>query len=157
VLKNSSLFVLNLNHEFAIVLPGDLFHARNIRPKILADAERVLDSVPEDIPVLVSRGNHDENLTPRQVTWLKYLHQRGKIVLLEDDLESNTETAVFTQHDTGNLRSSSGFYDLETDERLVRFFGLQWRGARVDTALQQVAAGIQETNDSHSHPDFTVL
>ena len=141
----------------AIVLPGDLFHARDIRPKILADAERVLDSVPEDIPVLVSRGNHDENLTPRQVTWLKYLHQKGKIILLEADLESNSEAAVFTPHDTENLGSSSGFYDLETDEGLVRFFGLQWRGARVDTALQQVAAGIQETNDSHGQPDFTVL
>ena len=53
-----------------ILLPGDLFHSRDVRPKVLDKVEQELSQLPDDVPVLVSRGNHDENLTPREVTWL---------------------------------------------------------------------------------------
>ena len=48
----------------AILLPGDLFHSRDLRPKILHQTEQELARVPDDVPVLVSYGNQDENLTP---------------------------------------------------------------------------------------------
>jgi len=143
----------------AVLLPGDLFHSRDLRPKVLDDAERALGLVPDEIPVLVSRGNHDENLTPRQVTWLNYLHRRGKIVLLEADLASDREAAGFEPHQADQPGDCAGFYDVEAPgaDGPVRVFGLQWRGARADTALERAAAGIREANDEHGEPAYTVL
>ena len=143
----------------AILLPGDLFHSRDLRPKVLHRAEQELARVPDDVPVLVSRGNHDENLTPRDISWLNYLHQRGYIVLLEAELNADPETAYFNTHDPENPGDSAGFYDLAVDgfDGPVRIFGLQWRGARTGQALQQVANGIRETNEMHGQPAFTVL
>ena len=143
----------------AILLPGDLFHSRDIRPKVLDQVERELSRVPDDVPVLVSRGNHDENLTPREVTWLNYLHRRGHIVFLKADLEADSETARFKPYDPEGPDDYAGFYDIEVPEfdGPVRVFGLQWRGARTGQALQQVAHGIQATNAEHGEPAATVL
>lgn len=147
------------NDPDAILLPGDLFDSRDLRPRVLDAAERNLERIPDDVPVLVSRGNHDENLTPREVTWLNYLHERNLIVLLEADLPGEGEAAAFSPADSeaDDDRSHAGFYDIDTDDGTVRVFGLQWRGARTDTALGQVARGIRETNNDHGTPDYTVL
>lgn len=143
----------------AILLPGDLFHSRDLRPKVLHQTERELERVPDDVPVLVSRGNHDENLTPRDVTWLNYLHQRGRIVFLNADLDTNTDAARFEPYDPENPGQSAGFYDIDVDrfDGPVRVFGLQWRGARTGTAMEKVASGIRATNERHGEPAFTVL
>lgn len=141
----------------AILLPGDLFHSRDLRPKVLEAAERGLSVVPDDVPVLVSRGNHDENLTPREVTWLNYLHRREHIVLLEADLESEAEAAQFERHDADELGEDAGFYEIETETGTAHVFGLQWRGARTDTALEKVAEGIRKTADENGQPDYTIL
>ena len=143
----------------AILLPGDLFHSRDLRPKVLNQVEQELSQVPDDVPVLVSRGNHDENLTPREVTWLNYLHRRGHIVFLNADLEGDAETARFEPYDPENPGDHAGFYDIEEAkfDGPVRVFGLQWRGARTGQALQQVAHGIQAANAEHGEPAATVL
>jgi len=143
----------------AILLPGDLFHSRDLRPKILHQIEQELEKIPDEVPVLVSRGNHDENLTPRDVTWLNYLHQRGHIVFLQADLNADPETAWFNPYDPEEPGQSAGFYDIDAAEvdGPIRVFGLQWRGAKTDQALQQVAKGIQETNEMHGEPAWTVL
>jgi DNA repair exonuclease SbcCD nuclease subunit len=143
----------------AILVPGDLFHSRDLRPKILHQIEQELERIPDDVPVLVSRGNHDENLTPRDVTWLNYLHQRGHIVLLESELKADEETAWFNPHNPDEPGQSAGFYDIDAEgfEKPIRVFGLQWRGAKSGQALQQVAKGIKETNEMHGEPAWTVL
>lgn len=142
----------------AILLPGDLFHSRDLRPKVLDDAERALGIVPEAVPVLASRGNHDENLTPRQVTWLNYLHRRDRIVLLEAELDANLDAAGFEPYREGADSESAGFFDIDRiGEPPVRVFGLQWRGARADTALERAARGIREVNEDHGEPAYTVL
>ncbi len=143
----------------AIVLPGDLFHSRDLRPKILHQAEQQLSRVPDDIPVLVSRGNHDENLTPREVTWLNYLHQRGHIVFLKADLSTDPDSAQFEPYDPEDPGNNAGFYDINTQgfDGPVRVFGLQWRGVKTDKALEQVAEGIRATNEEHGEPAFTML
>ncbi len=142
-----------------ILLPGDLFHSRDVRPKVLDKVEQELSQLPDDVPVLVSRGNHDENLTPREVTWLNYLHRRGHIVFLKADLEADSETARFEPYDPEKPGDNAGFYDIEIPEfdGPVRVFGLQWRGARTKRALQQVANGIKATNAEHGEPAATVL
>ncbi|QCC47673.1 metallophosphoesterase family protein [Halobellus limi] len=141
----------------AILLPGDLFHSRDLRPKILEEAERGLELVPDEVPVVVSRGNHDENLTPREVTWLNYLHRREHIVLLEADLDATPEAAEFTPYGDQSETGSAGFYDIETESGTARVFGLQWRGARTDAALEKVAGGIESTNEEYGEPDYTIL
>ncbi|MFC7167852.1 metallophosphoesterase family protein [Halospeciosus flavus] len=141
----------------AILLPGDLFDSRDLRPKVLEEAENALELVPDDVPVLVSRGNHDENLTPRDVTWLNFLHRRDQIVLLETALRGEGEAATFRPYDPDKDTGHAGFYDVETDAGTVRVYGLQWRGARTDTALTQVARGIKKTNADNGDPDYTVL
>ena len=143
----------------AILLPGDLFHSRDLRPKILHQIEQELGQIPDEVPVLVSRGNHDENLTPRDVTWLNYLHQRGHIVFLQSELQADPETAWFNPYDPDEPGQSAGFYDIDAAgvEKPIRVFGLQWRGAKSGQALQQVAKGIEETNEMHGEPAWTVL
>lgn len=143
----------------AIVLPGDLFHSRDLRPKVLYQAEQQLRRVPDDVPVLVSRGNHDENLTPREVTWLNYLHGRGHIVFLKADLSADPDTARFGPYNPDNPGSNAGFYDIQSKafDGPVRVFGLQWRGAKTARALEQVANGIRTTNEMHGEPAFTML
>lgn len=141
-----------------ILLPGDLFHSRDLRPEVLHHIERELTRLPEDVPVLVSRGNHDENLTPRNVTWLNYLHRRGRIVFLKANL-NDAETARFEPYDPDEPGDHAGFYDVDGEglDGPVRVFGLQWRGAKTGQALQQVAKGIRVTNDEHGEPAYTVL
>ena len=143
----------------AILLPGDLFHSRDLRPKVLDQADQEFDRLPDDVPVLVSRGNHDENLTPREVTWLNYLHRRGHIVFLKADLEADPETAGFDPYDPSEPGDCAGFYDIEVEEfdGPIRVFGLQWRGARTGQALQQVANGIEAANAEYGEPAATVL
>ena len=143
----------------AVLLPGDLFHSRDLRPKNLDRVEDALtERVPDDVPVLVSRGNHDENLSPREVTWLGYLHRRGHIVLLEADLNGGT-AARFDPFDPDERGEHAGFVDLSVADAdgPVRVFGLQWRGARTADALERVARGIHATNDRHGEPAYTVL
>lgn len=151
--------MINQRESDAILLPGDLFHSRDLRPKILHQIEQELEQIPDEVPVLVSRGNHDENLTPRDVTWLNYLHQRGHIVLLESELKADEETAWFNPHNPDEPGQSAGFYDIDAEgfEKPIRVFGLQWRGAKSGQALQQVAKGIKETNEMHGEPAWTVL
>lgn len=148
------------DHETnAILLAGDLFHSRDLRPKVLDHVEQGLRQLPDEVPVLVSRGNHDENLTPREVTWLNYLHQRGHIVFLKADLEADAKTARFDPYDPSEPGDYAGFYDIETAEfdGPIRVFGLQWRGARTGQALQQVANGIEAANTEYGDPAATVL
>ncbi|GAB7020288.1 DNA repair exonuclease [Halostagnicola bangensis] len=143
----------------AILLPGDLFHSRDLRPKVFHQTEQELDQISDDVPVLVSRGNHDENLTPRNVTWLNYLHQRGQVVFLKADLDADPDTARFKPYEPDDPGEYAGFYDIEAEgfDGPVRVFGLQWRGAKAGKALQKVANGIQATNEKYGEPAFTVL
>jgi exonuclease SbcD len=158
-LRSALQEMVNERDADAILLPGDLFHSRDLRPKILHQIERELARVPDDVPVLVSRGNHDENLTPRDVTWLNYLHQRGHIVFLQAELGRDPETAWFEPYDVEEPGQSAGFYDIDVDgvDGPVRVFGLQWRGAKTGQAVQQAASGIREINEMHEKPAFTVL
>ncbi|WP_049898288.1 metallophosphoesterase family protein [Halococcus agarilyticus] len=143
----------------AVLLPGDLFHSRDLRPKNLDRVEDALrECVPDDVRVLVSRGNHDENLSPRDVTWLSYLHRRGHIVLLEADLGGDT-AAGFDPFDPDEPGEHAEFVDLPDADvgGPVRVFGLQWRGARTADALERVAREIRATNDKHGEPAYTAL
>jgi exonuclease SbcD len=137
-----------------ILLPGDLFDTRDLSPSVLRRTEEILADT--EVPVLVSPGNHDQNIYPRDVTWLRYLHEKGHILLLEADLSGDIAEFERTSLEEPS-EESGGYVDLETSNGGVRVFGMQWRGAYTDTALRQVAEGIQEVNEKDGDPLHTVL
>lgn len=155
----------------AILIPGDLFHSRDVRPSVLENAEQAFEVVPEDIPVLVSPGNHDQNLNRRAMTWLEYLHQRDVITLLQPDFSGvsygerpvenlfpSPETAQ-KGDGTGVNGTVPGYVDLEGYgfDAPIRVFGLEYRGGYIDTAIEQVETAIEAVNDRAGEPAHTVL
>lgn len=139
----------------AILIPGDLFDSRDIRPQTLQQTEALLEDIEQ--PVVVSPGNHDENMSRRRdLTWLEYLNNKGLISLLSAELSD--DRATFAPTDTDNPRQGGGGYvDFERDDELVRCFGLQYRGAYIERDLSNVADGIQTVNQSEREPDTTIL
>lgn len=159
-------------HEVdAILVPGDLFHSRDLSPSVLESAEKAFEFVPDDIPVLVSPGNHDQNLNRRAMTWLEYLHQRDVITLLQPDFEgvNNGErpveelfpslAAAEDTEGTGVDGTVPGYVDLDVPafDAPVRVFGLEYRGGYIDTALDQVHTAIEAVNNRTGEPAHTVL
>lgn len=139
----------------AILIPGDLFDSRDIRPQTLQQTEALLDNVEQ--PVIVSPGNHDENMSRRRdLTWLEYLNDKGIITLLSAEI--TPDRATFAPTDATDPRPGGGGYvDLEADNQAVRCFGLQYRGAYVERDLPNVADGIRTVNESEGAPDTTIL
>ncbi len=139
----------------AIVIPGDLFDSRDIRPETLQQTENILEDIER--PIIVSPGNHDENMSRRRsLTWLQYLNNRGLIILLSAELTG--ERASFAPTDTEDPREGGGGYvDLEHNGELVRCFGLQYRGAYIERDLPAVEDGIRAVNETEDEPDVTIL
>lgn len=139
----------------AIVIPGDLFDSRDVRPKTLQRAEDALEDVK--MPVIVSPGNHDQNMTSRRdLTWLQYLNDAGLITLLSADVTG--EAATFAPTDLESPEQGGGGYvDLPSDEGPIRVFGLQYRGAYIERELPKVADGIRSVNEAEGEPAGTVL
>lgn len=138
----------------AILIPGDLFDSRDIRPRTLKQTEELLAGVEQ--PVLVSPGNHDQNMSRRRdLTWLEYLNDKGLITLLSADLSSDK---IFRRTDTTDQRSGGGGYvELKQDGGHIRCFGLQYRGAYTDRELSRVADGIRRVNQREGEPDVTIF
>jgi len=139
----------------AILIPGDLFDSRDIRPRTLQQTEELLEDIER--PVIVSPGNHDENMSRRRdLTWLEYLNNKGLITLLSAELSG--DRATFAPTDTTDQRQDGGGYvDLSIDDEVVRCFGLQYRGAYIERELPNVAEGIRVVNQSEGEPDTTIL
>jgi DNA repair exonuclease SbcCD nuclease subunit len=160
------------NHDTdAILIPGDLFHSRDLRPSVLESAEQAFEVVPDDVPVLVSPGNHDQNLNRRAMTWLEYLHQRDVITLLQPDFEGVSSgerpvedlfpspAAAEDSDGTGVEGTVPGYVDLDVSDfdAPVRVFGLEYRGGYIDTALDQAHTAIDAVNNRVGEPVHTVL
>lgn len=139
----------------AILIPGDLFDSRDIRPQTLQQAEALLEDVEQ--PVVVSPGNHDENMSRRRdLTWLEYLNNKGLVTLLSAELSGDRATFVPTDSDDPR-QDGGGYVDLERGGELVRCFGLQYRGAYIERDLPNVTEGIRVVNESEGEPDTTIF
>jgi DNA repair exonuclease SbcCD nuclease subunit len=155
----------------AVLLPGDLFDSRNVRPAVLQAAEQALDIIPDDVPVLVSPGNHDQNLSRRQMTWLEYLHRKDVITLLQsatpavsrDDrpIEELYPSPAMADagRGTGIGGTVPGYYEFSVDDLdgPVRVFGLEYRGGYIDTSLEDTATAIEAINDREGTAAATIL
>lgn len=139
----------------AIVIPGDLFDSRDIRPETLEATEQALDGL--DRPVFVSPGNHDQNMSRRrQQTWLEYLNNRGLVTLLSADLAG--DHPEFAPTDATDPRPDGGGYvDLHEEGEHVRLFGFQYRGAYTADELEAVAEEIEAVQNAEGVADTTLL
>jgi DNA repair exonuclease len=138
--------------DFA-VFSGDLFHNKDVDALTLSDAEKCLDKFQEeDIPVAAIQGNHDDNLYKEDLNWLEYLHQRGKLILLEAEF-GDGEMFKPCESDVDERGKSAGFVDFGE----IRVFGVQYMGRGLENKLGDVAEGIRTANEEYGEPEQTVL
>ena len=72
-----------------VLISGDLFEHRNIKPAILNHAQLCLQLLHDaNIPVLAIEGNHDNAPYGTKSSWLRYLSDWGLLKLLEPSMAS---------------------------------------------------------------------
>lgn len=132
-----------------VVIAGDLFEHRNIKPATLNQAQICLQALQKaNIPVFAIEGNHDNRPYGTATSWLKYLSEWGLLMLLEpQDPKLGGDFLV-----PWNPQTRTGsYYDLDCG---VRVIGSNWYGSTAPRAIEQMAAAIQ---DLPPGPDTTVL
>lgn len=120
-----------------VLIAGDLFEHRNIKPATLNQAQLCLQALQQaNIPVLAIEGNHDNRPYSTPTSWLKYLSEWGLLMLLEP--HSGSEEAPLLT--VWNPQTRAGSYiDLDCG---VRVIGSHWYGATAPRAIERLAEGI---------------
>ncbi|MEL6815313.1 MAG: DNA repair exonuclease [Cyanobacteria bacterium J06598_3] len=122
-----------------VIIGGDLFEHRNIKPAILNQAQICLRILQEaNIPVLAIEGNHDNAPYGTKSSWLRYLSDWGLLKLLEPGNVSQDEPFYSPWDETAQR---GGYIDLDCG---VRVLGSSWYGAAAPRAIEQIAEAIGE-------------
>lgn len=122
-----------------VIIGGDLFEHRNIKPAILNQAQLCLQILREaNIPVLAIEGNHDNAPYGTKSSWLRYLSDWGLLKLLEPG-DINSGEPFYSPWN--EKRQRGGYIDLECG---VRVLGSSWYGAAAPRAIEQIAAAMGE-------------
>ncbi len=122
-----------------VIIGGDLFEHRNIKPAILNHAQYCLKILKEsNIPVLAIEGNHDNAPYGTKSSWLRYLSDEKMLKLLEPG-DTNSGEPFYSAWDEENNRG--GYIDLDCG---VRVLGSNWYGAAAPRAIEQIAAAMGE-------------
>ena len=122
-----------------VIIGGDLFEHRNIKPAILNQAQICLRSLQEaNIPVLAIEGNHDNAPFGTKSSWLRYLSDWGLLKLLEPGNVGAGEP--FYSH-WNEETQKGGYIDLDCG---VRVLGSNWYGAAAPRAIEQIAEALGE-------------
>ena len=120
-----------------VLIGGDLFEHRNIKPAILNHAQICLQILKDaDIPVLAIEGNHDNAPFGSKSSWLRYLSDQEMLNLLEPGNISDGE--AFYSHWDGRR---GGYIDLDCG---VRVLGSNWYGAAAPRAIAQIAESMSD-------------
>ncbi|MEO1391848.1 MAG: exonuclease SbcCD subunit D [Cyanobacteria bacterium J06634_5] len=120
-----------------VIIGGDLFEHRNIKPAILNQAQICLRVLQEaNVPVLAIEGNHDNAPYGTKSSWLRYLSDWGLLKLLEPGNVGNGEP-FYSHWDDDTQRG--GYIDLDCG---VRVLGSSWYGAAAPRAIEQIAEAI---------------
>lgn len=132
-------------HVDFVLIAGDLFEQRQILPPVLNQAQLCLDRLKEaEIPVFAIEGNHDYEPYGSSTSWLRYLSQWGKLILLKPETEDRL--------DPWDPAAKTGSYiDLDCGVRLI---GSRWYGATAPQAIEKLATSIQNLPPG---PESTVM
>jgi DNA repair exonuclease SbcCD nuclease subunit len=129
-----------------VLIAGDLFEHRNIKPATLNQAQVCLQTLQQaNIPVLAIEGNHDNRPYGTPTSWLKYLSEWGLVILLEPN-QGGPEKNVLSPWDAQQRRG--GYIDLDCG---VRVIGSNWYGSAAPRAIEQLAATIADLPPGPSH------
>lgn len=121
-----------------VIIGGDLFEHRNIKPGVLNQAQICFQMLKEaDIPVLAIEGNHDNAPFGTKSSWLRYLSDWGLIKLLEPGSVSKGEP-FYAAWDEQTLRG--GYIDMPCG---VRVLGSSWYGAAAPRAIEQIVEAME--------------
>ncbi|EDX87172.1 Ser/Thr protein phosphatase family protein [Synechococcus sp. PCC 7335] len=122
-----------------VIIGGDLFEHRNIKPAILNQAQLCFQVLKDaSIPVLAIEGNHDNAPYGTKSSWLRYLSDWGLLKLLEPG-DVNSGEPFYSPWD--EERQRGGYIDLDCG---VRVLGSSWYGAAAPRAIEQIAAAMDE-------------
>lgn len=122
-----------------VLIGGDLFEHRNIKPAILNHAQYCLRLLQEaNIPVLAIEGNHDNAPYGTKSSWLRFLSDEGLLKLLEPG-NVNAGDPFYSHWDEAENRG--GYIDLDCG---VRVLGSSWYGAAAPRAIEQIAEALGE-------------
>ncbi|MEL6855147.1 MAG: DNA repair exonuclease [Cyanobacteria bacterium J06607_13] len=122
-----------------VIIGGDLFEHRNIKPAVLNHAQVCLQLLKDaDIPVLAIEGNHDNAPYGTKSSWLRYLSDWGLLKLLEPG-DVNADEPFYAHWNEETQRG--GYIDLACG---VRVLGSNWYGAAAPRAIEQIAAALGE-------------
>ncbi len=122
-----------------VIMGGDLFEHRSIKPAILNHAQYCLRILQDaNIPVLAIEGNHDNAPYGTKSSWLRYLSDEKMLKLLEPG-NVNAGDSFYSPWDEAENRG--GYIDLDCG---VRVLGSSWYGAAAPRAIEQIAAAISE-------------
>lgn len=130
-----------------VLLAGDLFEHRQILPAVLNQAQICFDMLREaGIPVLAIEGNHDNRPYGTKTSWLRYLADWDRVILLEpNDAVAENECV----YDLWTAETKAGGYiDLDCG---VRVLGSRWYGASAPQAIQRLATSIQQLPPGPKH------
>jgi exonuclease SbcD len=129
-----------------VIIAGDLFEHRNIKPATLNQAQVCLQALQQaNIPVLAIEGNHDNRPYGTPTSWLKYLSEWGLLMLLEPN-DGKAEVPLFTPWDPETR--SGGYIDLDCG---VRVLGSNWYGATAPRAIERLAEAIEALPPGPEH------
>ncbi len=122
-----------------VIVGGDLFEHRNIKPAILNHAQVCFQLLKAaNIPVLAIEGNHDNAPFGTKSSWLRYLSDWDLLKLLEPGNISAGEP-FYSPWDEDDKRG--GYIDLDCG---VRVLGSSWYGAAAPRAIEQIAEAMGE-------------
>ncbi len=122
-----------------VIVGGDLFEHRNIKPAILNHAQACFQLLKAaNIPVLAIEGNHDNAPFGTKSSWLRYLSDWDLLKLLEPGNISADEP-FYSPWDEDDKRG--GYIDLDCG---VRVLGSSWYGAAAPRAIAQIAEAMGE-------------
>ena len=122
-----------------VIIAGDLFEHRNIKPAILNHAQYCLRILKDaNIPVLAIEGNHDNAPYGTKSSWLRYLSDEKMLKLLEPGNVSAGDP-FYAPWDEDENRG--GYIDLDCG---VRVLGSSWYGAAAPRAIEQIAGALGE-------------
>lgn len=132
-----------------VLIAGDLFEHRNIKPATLNQAQVCLQTLQKsNIPVFAIEGNHDNRPYGTNTSWLKYLSEWGLLMLLEPQDPRSGEPFLIPWNPSTRTGS---YYDLDCG---VRVIGSHWYGSTAPRAIEQMAGAIQ---DLPPGPPITVM
>ena len=111
-----------------LLIAGDLFHKKDIKPETLIYFQRVLIRLKNaGVDVVVVEGNHDSKHTINKMSWIEYLEQQSHL--------------RYVSHAIGSIVTGDWY----------TVVGMPYSGAVTDKALEKIEEGVKKDIEANLH------